>query len=238
VTEHAKVIRGLTQGIKDLAANLGNAHVQRQELRYVGMIARELQEKIDNLLQMLPRERRVKRGMLNLGGKALKFLFGAALGEDLGPINDKIETLRSRAGELVHDAARRVTVSREMDLRVRTNAKTLAQMVHAMKLREKEMDREKFALDQKINQTRDQLTNAARKASYTRELETLLMKVYADITGLALSLDLAKLHRLTAFDNLAQVVCNFARHTRAIRPGLHVNSGPELREYAFLLCVC
>jgi hypothetical protein len=74
VTEHAKVIRGLTQGIKDLAANLGNAPVQRQELRYMGMIARELQ-KMDNILQMLPRERWVKRGDAQPRGARLSSFF-------------------------------------------------------------------------------------------------------------------------------------------------------------------
>jgi hypothetical protein len=57
---------------------------------------------------------------------------------------------------------------------------------------------EQMTLDQKINVTRDQVINTARKDSYTREIEMLLMKLYTDITNLALSLDIAALHKLTA----------------------------------------
>jgi predicted RNA-binding protein with EMAP domain len=112
VTKHTRVIRELTKGLEDLTFNVGRDLAQRQELRYVSKIAEELQEKVENLLQMLPRERRVRRGMLSIGGKALKFLFGAALSEDLGPIIDRIEILRTRVGELVHDATERVTAAK------------------------------------------------------------------------------------------------------------------------------
>jgi hypothetical protein len=82
VTTHAK-------GLEDLTFYAGRDVVLRQELRYVSQIAGELQRKMNDLLYMLPCERRVKRGILDLGGKALKFLFRAALSEDLGPINKK-----------------------------------------------------------------------------------------------------------------------------------------------------
>jgi hypothetical protein len=85
-----------------------------------------------------------------------------------------------------------------MDFRVRANAKTLAQMVQAVKLHHEEMVRDQLTFDQRINQTRDQGSNAMRKASYTRELEVLIMKIYTDLTSLTLSLDMAALHRLTA----------------------------------------
>ena len=158
----------------------------------------ELQAKIDNIIQMLPREQRIRRGVLSLGGKALKFLFGAALSEDLDPLNAKIENLRTRVGELVHDATQHMTISREIDFRVRNNAKVLLQMAQTMKSRTQEMIHDQFALEQQVNRTREQIASTAQKASYVRELETLCMKIYADITSLTLSLDIATLHKLTA----------------------------------------
>jgi hypothetical protein len=89
VATHAKAIGDLAEGLEDVAFYAGRDVVLRQELTYVSQIAGELQKKTNDLLHMLPRERRVKRGILNLGGKALKFLFRAALSEDLGPINKK-----------------------------------------------------------------------------------------------------------------------------------------------------
>jgi hypothetical protein len=92
VTEYARVI-GLTQGLEELALNLGDDPARRQELRYLSMLAGELQGKLNDVIQMLPSGSRTKRGILSLGGKALKFLFRAALSEDLGPINGKIDSL-------------------------------------------------------------------------------------------------------------------------------------------------
>jgi hypothetical protein len=183
VAEYTKVIKGLTESLQDLTLNLGDEPAQRQELRYLGMLAGELKGKLENVLQMLPRDARTKRGIFNLGGKALKFLFGAALSEDLGSINNKVDNLGRKVGELVHDATQRMTVNREMDHRIRTNAKTLAQLVHMVTLQCRERMTEQMTLDQKINVTRDQVINTARKASYTREIEMLLMNLYTDITN-------------------------------------------------------
>ncbi|PNF30504.1 hypothetical protein B7P43_G10878 [Cryptotermes secundus] len=149
-------------------------------------------------MQMLPKGKREKRGILNLGGKALKFLFGAALSEDLGPLNDKIERLRTQVGELAHDGKERLTMSREIHLRVGENAKLLAQMIRAMKSRREEEIREQIALYQQLNQTTRRIIEAEKKASYTRELEAIIMKMYTAISSITLSLDLAMTHRLTA----------------------------------------
>jgi hypothetical protein len=71
-------------------------------------------------------------------------------------------------------------------------------MVQAMMLHHEEMVRDQLTLDQRINQTRDQGSYGMRKASNTRELEVLIMKIYIDLTSLTLSLDMAALRRLTA----------------------------------------
>jgi hypothetical protein len=198
VAEYAEAIGGLTRGLKDLASNLVDDLTQRQELRYLHVLAEELQGKINNILQMLPREPRTRRRIFSIGGKALKFLFGAALGEELEPINGKMEKLRTRVGELGHDTTRHMRINREMDYRIKSNAKTLTQMIQLMKLQSRNMIREQITLDQRINATWSQITNSVRRASYTREIEMLLMKLYMDIRSLASSLDMATLHKLTA----------------------------------------
>jgi hypothetical protein len=98
VTDYAKVKGELTKDLEDLAASLGNDPVRRQELRYLSMVARELRGKLDNILQMLPRGPRTKRGILSIGVGS-QISFGAALREDLGPINNKIENLGTKVGE-------------------------------------------------------------------------------------------------------------------------------------------
>ena len=60
VTEHAKIIGGLRKGLEDLIFTAGRDTILRQELRYVSSIVEELQAKIDNIIQMLPREQRIR----------------------------------------------------------------------------------------------------------------------------------------------------------------------------------
>ena len=100
-------------------------------------------------------------------------------------------------GDLVHDENERLTMSHEMDSRVREHTKILAQMVRAMKVHREEV-RAQLTLEQHLNQTGSRLNELATKTSYLRELEMLLMKIYADVMNVALSLDLAMSHRLTA----------------------------------------
>jgi hypothetical protein len=65
-------------------------------------------------------------------------------------------------------------------------------------IKSKNLIKEQLSLEQRLNVTREQKINRDRRATYTRELEILLMRIYADITNLALSLDMATLHKLTA----------------------------------------
>ena len=71
VKEHAQAVGDLIKGLGDLMFAVGRDTAQWQELRYASNLAEELQGKVNDLLQMLPKER-VKRGLVNLGGKALK----------------------------------------------------------------------------------------------------------------------------------------------------------------------
>ena len=75
VKQHAQAIGDLIKGLGDLTFTRGRDPAQRQELRYASKLAGELQGKVDYLMQMLPRGKRERRGILNLGGKALKFFF-------------------------------------------------------------------------------------------------------------------------------------------------------------------
>jgi hypothetical protein len=72
ISEYAKVI-GLTRGFEDLTSTLRDDPTRRQELRYLHMLAEELQGKVDNILQMLPKGPRAKRGIFSMGGRLSYF---------------------------------------------------------------------------------------------------------------------------------------------------------------------
>jgi hypothetical protein len=151
----------------------------------------ELKGKLVGIAKMLPRATRVERSPLSIGGKALTFLFGAALSEDISAVNDKIDALKAQQGNLVHDADRQLTVSRELDNKIKGNAKTIAQM----KLPGGEARQNQIKFFGMINATEIQLENEESKASYIREAELILSRIYTDLTELSLSLDLTLLNR-------------------------------------------
>jgi hypothetical protein len=66
----------------------------------------------------------------------------------------------------------------------------------------------------------------------------LLMKLYTDITSLALSLDMATLHQLTASLLPSHKLFAILRErVRSVRSGVHLDSAPKTGEYALVLCI-
>jgi hypothetical protein len=70
----------------------------------------KLQGKIESITQMLPHEPKGNRDVSAIVGKLLKSLFGTALSEDLASVIDRLDSLRWKVGDLVHDAEIQMTV--------------------------------------------------------------------------------------------------------------------------------
>jgi hypothetical protein len=58
-------------------------------------------------------------------------------------------------GKIIHDAAQRMTLTRELDYKVRVNVQTITQMLHLMKLQAKETGMLQQSVGNWINETRE-----------------------------------------------------------------------------------
>jgi hypothetical protein len=72
--------------------------------------------------KLLPTTRR-KRGLIDLGGQALKFLFGTATNSELQTLHQAVEEIRNKQTTLVHSVENQLTYMKEFDEDVRQNTK-------------------------------------------------------------------------------------------------------------------
>jgi hypothetical protein len=62
-------------------------------------------------------------------------------------------SLKARQGKIIHDAAQRMALTRELDYKVRDNVKTITQILHLMKLQAKETGMLQESVGNWINET-------------------------------------------------------------------------------------
>jgi hypothetical protein len=75
-------------------------------------------------------------------GLVLKFIFGTALNTDLVQVSHRVDSLQERTGDLIDEAQRQITMSRELYGRIRANGKAMAQMILLLKQQNPAISRE------------------------------------------------------------------------------------------------
>lgn len=83
---------------------------------------------INELLRLLP-QRKNKRGLLNVGGTALKFLFGTLDDNDLENINRKLQILAENVDSVSHDSIGQLSLMKDMNSKITTNARSLREIM-------------------------------------------------------------------------------------------------------------
>lgn len=112
VAEYARLTEDLSRDLDELVTRSADDLVTRKEVLHLRNLVEVLKDKTAGIAQILPR---VARSLISLGGKALKFLFGTAINEDIANVNHKIEIKKNQQGNLVHDTDRQITISRDLD---------------------------------------------------------------------------------------------------------------------------
>lgn len=125
---------GLAQGFSYVIREGEVEQTLNHEVRTLLATAKEANRKIRKLKMILPDEKRVKRELIPLGGKILRYLFGTAVVSDLVTLNEKVDKLGQKEGELVHDLQHQVTLTREWDDKINTNFKRISNLLKAIRL--------------------------------------------------------------------------------------------------------
>lgn len=83
---------------------------------------------MQEILKLLPSKRR-KRGLINAGGYALKWLFGVAVSDDLEHVISKVEELKLISGSSVHSKQSQLTLMKDMISKIITNSKAIKEVM-------------------------------------------------------------------------------------------------------------
>ena len=97
------------------------------ELKQVETLLDSLELKLHYFQQFLPRRDR-RRGLINLGGNALKVLFGTALDTDVRSLHDTLNELQSSNSDIVHSLSNQVTYIKKLDTATHVNTNTIANL--------------------------------------------------------------------------------------------------------------
>lgn len=101
--------------------------VQRPTLARIRELEDQVDEVIQTLRDFLPHERN-RRGLFNVGGKVMRWLFGTAEQEEMDVVHRGMEALKSQTGSLLHVQQEHLTLTRRLS---RTTAESLKE-VHTL----------------------------------------------------------------------------------------------------------
>jgi ABC-type cobalamin transport system ATPase subunit len=91
-----------------------------------------LESKLRSLKEFLPRADR-RRGLINIGGAALKWLFGSATMSDLNALQSTVDTLHRKEEAIAHSLDQQVTYLRQLDGTVKFNFQAVTNLSEALK---------------------------------------------------------------------------------------------------------
>jgi prophage DNA circulation protein len=76
---------------------------------------------------------RKKRGLINIGGEALKFLFGIATTQQLQEIHVTVESIKTREGDVIHAVQKQLTYLKSVAEAVSQNSVGMAAITRTLK---------------------------------------------------------------------------------------------------------
>jgi hypothetical protein len=110
-----------------------------EEVEQVHGAVQKVNREMYNFEKLLPTPRdvgfshRKKRGLVNIGGEILKFLFGVATTEQVQDIHDTIEGMKDRDGEVIDAIQKQLTYLKTVDDVATQNTLGLATIARALK---------------------------------------------------------------------------------------------------------
>jgi hypothetical protein len=91
---YEKSLKMVNNDLHEISAITRNT-TQVEEIQRIVVVVRSLEFKLQNVKECLPRADR-RRGLINVAGSALKYLFGTATDTDLHGLQTTIDELRSK----------------------------------------------------------------------------------------------------------------------------------------------
>jgi hypothetical protein len=121
----------------------GTLDIQWDEVGRLQKVTDELEAELESVSKLLSEEtslrnklanpHRTKRGLVNLFGYGLEYLFGTADARDVRRLNDVCDTLHTLQKNLVHAAEQQLTYLRTLDEATKANARTTLELAKTVR---------------------------------------------------------------------------------------------------------
>jgi hypothetical protein len=152
----------------------------------------------------------------------MKYLFGTALTTDITLLNNRVEEMSHTQERILHDVHNQITLSNIWEDHIKINSNKLRLIMKQAKFQARETENLRQNIIRWENDTDIETQQDRRTNSYLREIDVHLLRVNADVTELAMGLELAALNRLAAIlmpvDRLTEVLQQITVH---LPPGLN-----------------
>jgi phage tail protein X len=116
-----------------------NKFIDWEGVEQASAAVNQVDQELSTLSKLLPIPKdadlihRKKRGLINIGGEALKFLFGIATTQQLQELHATMESIRTREGDVIHAVQKQLTHLKSVDEAVSQNAAGLAAITRTLK---------------------------------------------------------------------------------------------------------
>ena len=223
ISNYGEMAQTALRDLEELVKPLGTEPEIQREIGNLQTMAKEIIRKIRGMEQILSGGTRVKRSLFFLGGRMMKYLFGTALTTDISLLNNRVEEMSHTQERIVHDVNNQITLSKIWEDHIKTNSNKLRLLlIKQAKFQTRETDKLRQNIIRWENDTDIETQQDRRTNSYLREVDVHLLRVYADVTELAMGLELAAVNRLAAIlmpvDRLTEVLQQITVH---LPPGLN-----------------
>jgi hypothetical protein len=97
------------------------------ELKQIELLLHTLDSRLNEFHQVLPRLD-ARRGLINIGGKILKTLFGTVTDSDVHLLHDVVNNLQQRNADIVHSLANQLTYVKDLSTTSKINTEAIANL--------------------------------------------------------------------------------------------------------------
>jgi hypothetical protein len=117
-----------------------NKFIDWEEVKQARAAVNQVDQELSTLSKLLPFPReadlthRKKRGLVNIGGEALKFLFGIATTQQLQELHATVESIKTRKADVIHAVQKQLTYLKSVDEAVSQNSVGLAVITRTLKM--------------------------------------------------------------------------------------------------------
>jgi uncharacterized protein YoxC len=184
-------------------------YINWQEIKYIQTVWEQLNLELKDLEKLLPVTRR-KRGLINLGGDVLNFLFGTATSTELQSLHRAIEGIKKQNDVMTHSIESQLTYTKELDENVRQNTRDVSLLARTLKSLVFDVvnlnDTVKL-LEANISKRIELMANVSQTV---RELEFFCLQLEQDFINIRQGLDVTSTGKLSAGllppHNLSQIL--------------------------------